>query len=93
MTTVDAAEARLAALETTANLAWWDMACEATDATSAAAEAASAAYEHALADPELAAIPVDDRRAEVLHLMTAGDRKRTRLNSSHVSESRMPSSA
>ena len=42
MTAVDAAEARLAALETTANLAWWDMACEATDATSAAAETASA---------------------------------------------------
>ena len=72
MTALDTAEARLAGLETTANLAWWDMACEATDATSAAAEAASAALEHALADPELAAITGDDRRAEVLHLMTAG---------------------
>ncbi|MGA0122164.1 MAG: M2 family metallopeptidase [Gaiellales bacterium] len=82
MTALDAAEARLAGLERDANLAWWDMACDATDAHSQAAEAASAALEHALADPELAAaaVPVDDsplerRRAEVLGLMTAGRRR------------------
>ncbi len=79
MTTLPAAEARLAALETTANLAWWEMSCNATDDASAAAEAASAAYEHALAEPAIAAAavavdgsPLEQRRAEVLRLMTAG---------------------
>ncbi|MFM7693433.1 MAG: M2 family metallopeptidase [Actinomycetota bacterium] len=79
---LDAAEARLATLECDANLAWWAMACDATDAHSDAAEAASAALEHALADPALAAaaVPADDaplehRRAEVLRLMTAGRRR------------------
>ena len=79
MTTLPAAEARLAALETTANLAWWEMSCNATDDASSAAEAASAAYEHALAEPAIAAAavavdgsPLEQRRAEVLRLMTAG---------------------
>lgn len=79
---LDAAEARLATLERDANRAWWAMACDATDAHSDAAEAASAALEHALADPALAAaaVPADDaplerRRAEVLRLMTAGRRR------------------
>lgn len=79
MSALPEAEARLAGLETAANLAWWDMSCDATDEASAAAEAASAAYEHALADPAVAAaaVPVDDspleqRRAEVLRLLTAG---------------------
>ena len=79
MTTLSVAEARLAALETTANLAWWEMSCNATDDASAAAEAASAAYEHALAEPAIAAAavavdgsPLEQRRAEVLRLMTAG---------------------
>ena len=79
MPTLPEVEARLAGLETTASLAWWEMACDSSEATSAAAEAASAAMEHMLADPEVAAaaVPVaetalEQRRAEVLRLMTAG---------------------
>ena len=73
MTPLDEAEARLADLEADANLAYWAMAGEATDATSAAAEAASAAFEHGLADPALGAAAVgESRRAELLRLMTAG---------------------
>ncbi len=79
MTTLPEAENRLALLETTANLAWWEMSCDATEAASNAAETASAAYEHALADPAVAAAAValdgsevERRRAEVLRLMTAG---------------------
>ncbi|MGI9116515.1 MAG: M2 family metallopeptidase [Gaiellales bacterium] len=78
MTLVEA-EARLARLETEANLAWWEMSLDATEAASAAAEAASAAYEHALAEPGMAAAavaldasPLEQRRAEVLRLLTAG---------------------
>ena len=82
MSALAAAEARLAGLEADANRAWWAMACDATDANAQAAETASAALEHALADPALAdaAVPADDtpleaRRAEVLRLMTAGRRR------------------
>ena len=86
MTTLPEAEARLAQLETTANLAWWDMSCDATDEASTAAEAASAAYEHALAAPDVAAAavavddsPLEQRRAEVLRLMTAGRQRPAEL--------------
>ncbi len=82
MTTLFEAEQRLAQLEETANLAWWEMACEANDTTSSAAEAASSALEHALADPLLAAaaVALDDsaveqRRAEVLRLWTTGSQR------------------
>ncbi len=81
MTTLFEAEQRLAQLEETANLAWWEMACEANDATSSAAEAARSALEHALADPLLAAaVALDDsaveqRRAEVLRLWTTGSQR------------------
>ena len=101
MTTLPAAEARLAALETTANLAWWEMSCNGTDDASAAAEAASAAYEHALAEPAIAAAavavdgsPLEQRRAEVLRLMTAGrvgwksDRARIRVATKFVNITR-----
>ncbi len=86
MSDLVAAERRLAELETAANLAWWDMACDATDQASAAAEQASAALEHALADPAVAAAavpvaatPLEERRAEVLRLMTAGRQRPTEL--------------
>ncbi len=86
MTGIVEAEARLARLETDANLAWWAMACDASDEASAAAEAASAALEHALADPAVAAAavalddsPREQRRAEVLRLMTAGRRRDSAL--------------
>ena len=86
MTPLPEAEARLAALERAANLAWWAMSCDATDEASAAAEAASAAYEHALADPAMAraavavdATPIEARRAEVLRLLTAGRQRPAEL--------------
>ncbi len=86
MPTLPEVEARLAALEMTASLAWWEMACDSSEATSAAAEAASAAMEHMLADPEVAAaaVPVaetalEQRRAEVLRLMTAGRQRPAEL--------------
>lgn len=85
MTTLPEAEGRLAELETAANQAWWDMACSSTDASAAAAEQASAAFEHALADPDVAGVaavdasPLEQRRAEVLRLLTAGRQRPAEL--------------
>ena len=44
------------------------------------------------ANPQLGMIPADDVGGAGTYVLTT-DRKSTRLNSSHVSESRMPSSA
>ena len=41
----------------------------------------------------LIAEPEDRRRAATAYIESVGDRKSTRLNSSHVKRSRMPSSA
>src|ERR1043166_9879598 len=59
----------------------------------ARAEIAHAAYKATAGDDEI----IDDTTGEVLRIISTGklaptDRKSTRLNSSHVSESRMPSS-
>ena len=49
----------------------------------------------ALADYILLPLPLDESRTPLAELLRAAkpDRKSTRLNSSHMSESRMPSSA